>query len=68
MNDDTTPGGHGPQFHALVAEVRRLRRDGAANSGAVMAKARLLLAAGKITAADVAFLNAVRIRLDEGLP
>ena len=70
---DTTPGEHGAEFNALVADLRRLhlekaRRDGAANADAIMARAMDLLRAGKLSAADVAFLNAARIRADEQLP
>jgi hypothetical protein len=73
MIDDNTPSAERPHFDALVAELRRTRleksrRDGAVNAELVMQKAMDLLRAGKLTAADIAHLNAIRIRADEQLP
>ena len=75
MNDTDTAGG--PEFQRLVSELRATtqRQDGVAkarhvaaarqNANAVMSRAMKAFAKGEISGADLARLNAVKIRLDD---
>jgi hypothetical protein len=75
-HDLSSLGTHGPEFTALVADLRGLaqRQDTLAKAEVrrravsdVMAKAAEMFAAGRITALDVSRLHALRLRLDDGL-
>jgi hypothetical protein len=62
---DENARNYGPQYRALVEDLRVVaRKKGRENAAAVMAKALRLQAEGKLSALDVAALQAVRMRVE----
>ncbi len=62
---DNTEEGYGPMYRALVEDFRAVaRKRSRETAAAVMEKAIGLLREGKLTAADIARLQAVRMRVE----
>ena len=77
MTDDDTNRVGGPEFTALVSDLRALvrKQENVAKAEAarktateVMTKAAEAFAHGRITAHDLNRLHAIRLRLDASLP